>query len=177
MRPGKEKVMPDDFREISPTQITDNPFTLIDKDWMLITPGTLDSFNTMTASWGGLGVLWNKSIAFCFIRPSRYTYGFMEKAQRYTLCFFDDTYRDALNFCGDHSGRDADKIAATGLTPVGAASGAVYFAQARLVLECSKLYFQDLDPDHFLDPAIEGNYRNQDYHRMYIGEIVRCLTK
>jgi flavin reductase (DIM6/NTAB) family NADH-FMN oxidoreductase RutF len=169
--------MPDGFREISPTEIMDNPFKLIDQDWMLITPGTLDSFNTMTASWGGLGVLWNKFIAICFIRPTRHTFGFMERAEWFTLSFFDKTHREALDFCGSHSGRDVDKIVATGLTPLVAESGAVYFSQARLALECRKLYFQDLNPDRLLDPTTERNYPNKDYHRMYIGEISRCLTK
>jgi flavin reductase (DIM6/NTAB) family NADH-FMN oxidoreductase RutF len=165
------------FINISPTLITDNPFQLIDKEWMLITAGKPESFNTMTASWGGFGILWNKPVVFCFVRPVRYTYQFMEESDFFTATFFDRKYRKALNFCGANSGRDIDKMAATGLTPLASAHGSVYFEQARLVLECRKLYFSDIDPEHFSDPAINNNYPFADYHRMYIGEILNCMQK
>ncbi|MHB9126545.1 MAG: flavin reductase family protein, partial [Armatimonadota bacterium] len=155
-----------------------NPFTLIGSDWMLITAGAPDSCNTMTASWGGLGVLWGKNICFVFIRPERYTYEFVERAENFTLSFFDERYRDALNLCGTKSGREMDKIAAAGLTKVaGSLPGSTYFAEARLVIECRKIYFQDLDPAHFLDPAIGECYRGTGIHRMYIGEIEACRAR
>lgn len=165
------------FVEIRPEDIGDNVFKLIGSDWMLITAGTRDFFNMMTASWGGLGVLWNRNIAICFIRPQRYTYDFMERSESFTLSFFGEDHREALKLCGSKSGRQVDKTAAAGLTAVTTQSGAVYFAEARLVLECRKIYFQDLDPTHFLDSAIHRNYPSRDYHRMYLGEIVRCLVK
>ncbi len=105
------------LREIDPKEITDNPFALIGNDWMLITAGSQRRFNTMTASWGGLGVLWGRQVAVCFVRPTRYTYGFMERSKRFTLSFFSRRCRSALNLCGTRSGRDVDKVAATGLTP------------------------------------------------------------
>ena len=165
------------FINISPTLITDNPFQLIDKEWMLITAGQLESFNTMTASWGGFGILWNKPVVFCFVRPGRYTYQFMEKSDFFTATFFDREYREVLNFCGANSGRDVDKMAATNLTPLALPNGSVYFEQARLILDCRKLYYSDIDPEHFLVPAINKNYPNADYHRMYIGEIVSCMQR
>ncbi|MHB9038049.1 MAG: flavin reductase family protein [Armatimonadota bacterium] len=156
----------------------DNPFQVVGGDWMLITAGAPDAYNTMTASWGGFGVIWQKNIAWCVIRPSRYTYEFIEKAENFTLSFFDEDFRPALEICGTKSGRDIDKAAATGLTPIaGKMPGTTTFAQARMVVECRKLYFQDLQPAHFLDPAIENNYSGTDYHRMYIGEIVDCLVR
>lgn len=163
------------FRETRPELLTDNPFKLIGADWMLITAGTQEAFNTMTASWGGLGVLWERKVAFCFIRPTRYTYEFVEKSERFTLSFFEEKYRKALEFCGSHSGRDTDKIKGAGLTPV-KEGGFVYFNEARLVLACKKLYFQDISPERFLDPKIESLYPKKDYHRMYVAEIVKCLT-
>ncbi len=163
--------------EIKPQQISDNVFKLIGSDWMLITAGTPEHFNMMTASWGGMGILWGKEICWCVIRPHRYTYQFMETAERFTLSFFEERYREALNVCGTKSGRDVDKVAVSGLTPAQTESGAVYFAEARLVIECKKIYFHDIDPRHFLDPEIDNNYPKKDYHRMYIGEIVRCLSR
>lgn len=164
------------FLETKPEQLTDNPFKLINADWMLITAGTQEKFNTMTASWGGLGVLWERKVGYIFIRPNRFTYEFVEAAPLFTLSFFDETHRKALQFCGTHSGRNTDKMKGTGLTPVHD-KGLVYFSEARLVLGCRKLYYQDIEPSRFLDPAINDMYPQKDYHRMYVGEIVKCLRK
>jgi flavin reductase (DIM6/NTAB) family NADH-FMN oxidoreductase RutF len=102
----------------------------------------------------------------------------MEKADTFTLSFYDEKYRHALNLCGSKSGRDIDKAAVTGLIAVsGELAGTTYFEQAKMVLECRKMYFHDIDPKHFLDPSIDVNYPAKDYHRMYIGEIVNCLLK
>lgn len=165
------------FSKTDPWKIKDNPFKLIGKDWMLITAGGIRKFNMMTASWGALGVLWNMNVAFVVVRPTRHTYGFMEKSGFFTLSFFDEKYRDALNFCGSKSGRDTDKAAKTGLTPVETGSGAVCFGEARMVLVCRKLYHQDISPANFADPSIDANYPAKDYHRMYVGEITECLLK
>lgn len=162
------------FRETKPELLSDNAFKLIGSDWMLITAGAPDLFNTMTASWGGLGVLWERKVAFCFVRPTRYTYGFIERSQYFTLSFFEERYRKALAFCGSHSGKDMDKIKEAGLTPI-RESGHVYFKEARLVLACRKLYYQDLSPERFLDEKIVTLYPEKDYHRMYVGEIITCL--
>jgi flavin reductase (DIM6/NTAB) family NADH-FMN oxidoreductase RutF len=170
--------MEDGFKKISAEEIDGNVWKMIGSDWMLITAGTQDSYNTMTASWGGVGVLWGRNVCWCVIRPQRYTHEFMEREEHFTLSFLGEEYRDALTFCGSHSGRDRDKAAETGLTPIpGALPATTTFAEARLVIECRKIYFQDLDPRHFLDPSIEDNYPDRDYHRMYIGEIVDCWVK
>jgi len=163
------------FKEIKPEQLADNPFKLIGKDWMLITGGTSEKFNTMTASWGGFGILWERKVAFCFIRPTRYTYEFVERSENFTLSFFEERHRKALTFIGTHSGRETDKIGATGLTPV-TDKDLIYFAEARIVLGCRKLYFQDISPGHFLDPTINDMYPQKDFHRMYVAEIVKCLV-
>lgn len=165
------------WEQLAVDQLTDNVFKVIGKDWMLITAGNLQKYNTMTASWGGIGILWGKPVAFCFVRPTRYTYEFMEQASGFTLSFFDETFRSALTICGSKSGREIDKAAVTGLKAVEVNSERVSFEQARLVLECTKLYYQDLDPAHFLDPGIAANYPDLDYHRMYVGEITHCYKQ
>ena len=167
--------MAEPFHEIDPITISDNVFKLIEDDWMLITAGPLDHYNTMTANWGGFGILWRRKICWCVIRPQRYTYQFMEREAAFSLSFFTDEYKKALDLCGTKSGRDIDKAAAAGLTPFETSPGIVSFSQARLIIECQKIYFQDIDPQHFLDPAIDKVYPIQDYHRMYFGEIRRCL--
>lgn len=167
------------FQEIQPENITDNAIKLIGKDWMLITAGTMSQFNMMTASWGGIGNLWRGPVAFAFVRPQRYTFPLMEANAHFTLSFYDvGVWRDMLNFCGTNSGRDVDKVASTGLTPVEGETGAVYFAEARLVLECRKVYAQDLKGENFIDPEFDSRfYAAKDYHKLYVGEIVRCLVR
>lgn len=169
--------MIDGFTNMDPQALNENAFKLIGSDWMLITAGTPESFNTMTASWGWMGIMWNKPVAISVIRPQRYTYEFIEKSENYTLTFFPEEYRSALNLCGTKSGRDVDKVKETGLTPAVTDSGAVYFEEARIVLACRKLYHQDIDPKNFADPEIDKMYPIQDYHRMYFGEIVGCFVK
>ncbi len=162
--------------EIAPSDLRDNPFALIARDWMLITAGPPDNCNTMTASWGCVGHIWGKDVCWCVVRPVRYTFEFMERNDAFTLSWFGDERREALNLLGTRSGRDGDKITEAGLTRIpGPVEGTTTFAEARLVIACRKLYWHDLDPSHFLDPSIEAHYPSKDYHRMYFGEILRAL--
>jgi len=163
------------FRKITPQDISGDVFTRIGKQWMLVGAGDEKAHNMMTASWGGFGVLWNKAVSTVYVRPSRYTLTFMEQHDHYALCFFPEDYREALTFCGRHSGRDADKCRETGLTPC-FDEAAPYFEQAELVLICRKLYSQDMTPDSFLDEHLESHYNGADYHRMIIGEIETVLV-
>ncbi len=165
------------FTELAPEDIKDNPFTLIGNDWMLITGGNLKSFNTMTASWGALGVLWDKSVAICFVRPTRHTFEFLNRFETFTLSFFPDELRRVLTYCGSHSGRHVNKVAKCGITPVKGSIDDVYFAEARLVIECRKLYYADINPTAFLAQTLADIYPEHDYHRMFIGEIVRVLGR
>lgn len=160
-----------------PDEITSNPFTLIGKDWMLLTAAKPDgSFNTMTASWGGVGILWNKPVLYCFIRPQRYTHEFSEASDRITATFFTEDYRAALTLCGRKSGRELDKVKECGLTPATTADGHVYFEEAKLVLCGKKLYTSKIDPNGFADPAIDKNYPQKDYHTVYVYEIEEVLV-
>ena len=165
------------FEKIDPKALDQNVFSLIGDQWMLITAGNQDQCNTMTASWGGLGVLWGKPVATVYIRPQRYTLEFVEREDTFTLCFFGEEYRKALALCGSKSGRDMDKVKECGFT-VSTAEGALYFEEADLVLVCKKAYWQDMDPTHFLDGEIDGKwYPQKDYHRIFIGEILEVLRK
>ncbi len=164
------------FSRIDPKALTDNPFSLIGDDWMLITAGDGEHCNTMTASWGGVGVLWNLPVAFSFVRPQRHTYTFMEQADTYSLSFLPEEYRPALRYCGSHSGRDGDKFAATGLSVV-TENGTPYIEQARLVLICRKLHTVDFKAEQFIDPTLLSHYKANDFHRQYVGEILTVLKK
>lgn len=148
----------------------------IGNEWMLITAGDLQNHNTMTAAWGSVGYLWNKPVSTIFVRPQRYTYTFCEENDYYSLCFFDREYRKKLALCGSKSGREIDKDKACDLTPV--FDLATYYEQASLVIICKKLYAADIKEDQFLDQEIvQKQYPEKDFHRMYVGEIVKVLTK
>jgi flavin reductase (DIM6/NTAB) family NADH-FMN oxidoreductase RutF len=160
------------FKPIDTFSVSERIFTLIDKDWMLVTAGGLGAYNTMTASWGGLGTLWSRPVAFCFVRPSRHTFSFIERENLFSLSFFPEGYRKALSYCGSHSGREVDKAHETGLKPF-AVCGTVGFEQARLIFVCRKLYADFIRPENFIDQSlIDENYPSKDFHRQYVGEIV-----
>lgn len=166
------------FNSISPKSLAEPIIKSIGDEWLLITAGNPDHFNTMTASWGTLGVFWHKPVAICFIRPTRYTYDFVNENDLFTLSFFDSEHHDILQFCGTNSGRNIDKVAETGLTPGELDRGGIGYAQARLMLECRKIYFDDLNPENFLLPDVDRKiYPEKDYHRMYIGEITGCYVR
>ncbi len=154
-----------------------DPFVTLNNEWMIVGAGRASDWNGMTASWGSVGRLWNRDVAVCYVRPSRHTFLYMERSDRFTLSFFDPSWRSALDFFGSRSGRDQDKAAGAGLDPVCFADDAVSFAQARLCFVCRKIYAQDMQPELFLDPSIAANYPMKDYHRMYVGQIQEVRVK
>lgn len=151
------------------------PHGVWNSQWLLLTAGDFQTreFNAMTVAWGSFGTMWNKAFAQVVVRPTRHTYGFIEQFETFTLCAFPAQYRNALTLLGTKSGRDSDKIAEAGLTPVAASVvAAPGFEEAELLIECRKMYWDDLNPEHFLAAEIDKNYPQKDYHRIYFGEIV-----
>lgn len=164
------------MKEINIRDINENPVSLIADGWGLVTAGSKEKFNTMTVSWGAVGEIWGKDAVFIFIRPQRYTYEFLEKEDIFTLSFYGDKFKKALGICGSKSGRDIDKAAECGLTPI-FTDGGVTFEQAKYTIVCRKMASQFMNPEGFEDPAIENNYANKDYHKVYIGEILKVYEK
>lgn len=145
------------------------------KQWFLLTCGDYKKkhYNTMTVAWGTCGIMWNKPIAMVVVRPTRYTYEFINKYDTFTLCAFNKKYRKDLLLLGNKSGRDGDKIAETGLTIQASRKvAAPSFNEAELIIECQKIYWDDFIPEHFLDATIDKNYPLKDYHRFFFGEIL-----
>ena len=163
------------FKEINIENLSFNPFTLIGKEWALLTAGNEESFNTMTVSWGNMGVMWNKNIVTAFVRPQRYTHGFIENDEYFSLSFYPKDKKNDLLFCGRNSGRDVDKTKEANLTPC--FDDAVYFEEAKLVFICKKIYKDTIKPEGFLADYIEGNYSLKDYHDVYMGEIIKVYEK
>ncbi len=165
-----------DLKEISPDNFSINPFIKLKDEWALLSAGNTEKSNTMTVSWGGLGVIWGKHVVTIYVRPTRYTYEFCENSDYFSLSFPGKESKKDMGVLGSLSGRDCDKIAKTKLsmcfydeTP--------YIEQSELVFICKKLYYSDLEPEHFYDTDIENNYPKKDYHRIYIGEIIKILGR
>lgn len=165
------------YKRIAPQQIPGNIIKMLNDNWMLVTAGNDAKFNMMTASWGGLGVLFGKPVAFCFVSPLRYTWQLLDKGDTYTLSFYTEAYRDALQICGTTSGSDTDKVRATGLTPVTTPSGAKAFGEAWMVVECRKLMQQSLSPGAIVDSAERANWNTKPLNTMFIGEIINVWIK
>ncbi len=151
------------------------PHYLWHRQALILTAGDFAAghYNAMAVGWGSFGTMWDRPFALVVVRPSRYTYQFIEKYPTFTLCAFPSAYRPAVDLIGSKSGRHMDKIAAAGLTPVAASAvAAPAYAEAELVVECRKIFRSEFDPSQFIDPSIDANYPNKDYHRIYFGEIV-----
>ena len=163
------------FLEVDIRDVKKNMIKAISDEWMLISAGDAQKSNMMTASWGLIGELWFRDVAVCFIRPQRYTMGFVEENDSFALCFFGTQQKQALSFCGSNSGRDYDKIKETGLTPV-YSDGTVYFEEAQLVLICKKIAVSKIKPEQIVEPAVLARcYPEKDYHKVFVGEIVKVL--
>ena len=166
------------MKEINPVEISDNFIKLIASDWMLITAGDEAKYNMMTASWGGVGFLWNKPVAFIFVRPNRYTFEFIEKQPVFTLSFFAPEDKHILSYCGSHSGRNEDKAKACNLSVIATSSNSISFKEAQMYFECRKLYAQDMDEKSFIDTsALTQWYGKDPLHRVYVGEILNAMAK
>lgn len=162
------------MKQINPLSLTVDTLNTWDHDWFLLTAGDFATgqFNTMTIGWGSFGYMWKKPYATVVVRPGRFTYQFMEKYDTFTITQFPPKFKKVLGILGAKSGRDGDKIAEVGLTPIASQTiPAPSFAEAILSIECKKIYYHDFDPKQFLDPTIHERYPLKDYHRVYYGEI------
>lgn len=165
------------FIEIKPEELNKSPFQLIGSDWMLITAEKNRKVNTMTASWGGFGVIWNKNIASIVLRPQRYTKEFVDSSDTFSLTFFENSYKKQLSYLGTVSGRDEDKISKSNLT-IQHSDDTPYFEEGKLVIFCRKLYSQELKPECFIAKELDQEcYPEKDYHTLYIAEIEKILLK
>ena len=165
------------LNEISLESLSFNPFTKIGKEWMLITAGNEEKANTMTASWGGLGIMWGKNVVFIVVRESRYTKEFIDNNDTFSLTFLDEKYRSALNYLGTISGRDENKIEKAGLH-LSYTNNVPYLSEGKLVLTCNKMSATPITPEQFLNKTIEEKwYKDGNLHTLYIGEITNVLSE
>ena len=165
------------FKEIKPEELNQSPFKLIGKDWMLITAEKEGKVNTMTASWGGLGVMWGKNVAYIVIRPQRFTKEFVDSSPTFSLTFFDNSFRKQLSYLGTVSGKDEDKISKSNLT-IAYSDDTPHFEESKLTVICKKLYAQDFKPECFIETSLDEKwYPERDHHTLYIAEVEKILIK
>ena len=168
----------ENFRQIDPNEITDNFIRTIGQEWMLITAGNRESCNTMTASWGMIGYIWGRPAAQFMVRPQRYTREFVDREERVTLSFFSPEYHAALQYCGSRTGRTEDKIRNAGLTVAYTDDDVPALAEARLILQCRKLYVGQIRSEEFVGRRCDTKWYSQhDYHKVYITEIERVYVR
>ncbi len=160
-----------------PIELLDiNPFEKIGKEWALVSAGSKQKANTMTISWGGLGVLWGKNVAFIFVRGSRFTKEFIDANDFFSISFLNEQYRNALNYCGSHSGRDEDKMKNAGLT-WNYKHSIPFIDESSLVFLCHKLSATVITEESFIAPNIQKWYEDGDMHTMYAAEIIEALAR
>ena len=170
------------FTQISPEDIFDNVFTLVGKVFPVITAGNEDHYNSMTASGGGLGVLFKKPTTWCILKANRYTLELIQKEQTYTLSYFPNEYKEQILFLGSKSGRDSEKMKEVKLTRIQTPSGNISFIEARLILECKLTQITTAHPDDFYSQedkeAINEAYKEGNVYRKYVfGEITHVWVK
>ena len=164
------------FKEIKLHELNENVVDLLNNQWGLVTAGDAQQCNPMTVSWGAVGELWNMDMVTIYIRPQRYTVRFLEEQDYFTLSFYPKDYKEALALCGSKSGRNIDKVEATGLTPV-FDEKAPYFEEAKIVLVCRKVAKGAFEPTQFIDNDVMKNYPENDFHYIYYGAVEKVLIK
>lgn len=167
------------FQPLDAKDLEINPFDLIGEKWGAITVTDGKKVNAMTFAWGAMGVLWGKNTATIYVRQSRYTKEFLDTTDTFSLCFFNDTYKGALKYLGQVSGRDEDKIKNARLH-INLEGDVPFIDEANFVLVCKKLYAIDLPADHFTSAGAEMPdkwYADGDIHTMYVGEITKMIAR
>lgn len=166
------------MREVDIKELSIKAVDLWMNRWLLLTAGTIADCNMMTVAWGSIGCMWSRPFAQIVVRPQRHTRKYIEESDSFTLCAFPDKYRKDLQTLGTLSGKNGNKLSKTGLTlKASKRIAAPSYNEADFILECRKMYCQDMDPHGFIDRAIQDNYPANDYHRIYFGEILSAYCE
>lgn len=164
------------FKSVTADKIPGNYIKLL-SNATLIASGKGDKQNVMAASWGGIGTMWEKPVAFCFLGTTRHSIATMDNGDTYTISFYTEAYSDAIRYCGSTSGRNTDKIKGSGLTPIQTPSGALAFSEAWMILECRKILAQPISGESVVDKSVAEKWSKDGYHKMYVGEILNVWIK
>lgn len=162
-------------KRIKAGELDKNVFDMIGKEWLLVAAEKDGRVNAMTASWGGLGIMWGKEVAFVVIRPQRYTKEFVDQNDTFSISVFGEEKRKMMNYMGTVSGRDEDKIGKYELK-YSLKDGAPCFEDAKITMTLRKLYAQPLEENCFIDHALVDRwYEQRDLHTLYVAEILEII--
>ena len=165
------------FKSVDPYLFSADIFEKIGKEWFLLTAADASGkHNGMTASWGGVGVLWNMPVCFLFVRKNRYTHGFIGKGSALTLSFLSEKEREALYLYGKRSGRDTDKEKESRLHPF-RIGGGVSYEEAKLIITATPLYESELTEEGFYRADEKIFYEKEPYHTVFICRIDEILER
>ncbi len=165
------------FQDVTPDYMECNPFEKIGKEWMLVTAGDEEKANTMTASWGGMGVMWGKNVVYVVIRQSRYTKEFIDKQGSFSLSFLGEKHRNMLKYLGSVSGRTEDKLKEANVE-LNYKNGVPFVDQGNLALICKVMSATQIKPEEFVVDGIDEQwYADKDYHTLYIAEVTDILAR
>lgn len=165
------------MKEVKLEELTLKAVNIWKEQWLLLTAGTMEDNNMMTVAWGSIGCMWNKPFAQIVVRPQRYTMEYLEKSDCFTLCAFPEKFKKNLLHLGTVSGRDGNKLADTPFTLKKSSSVlSPCYEEASLILECKKMYAQNMDPSCFVTDTATKVYPEKDFHRIYYGEILKAFS-
>jgi flavin reductase (DIM6/NTAB) family NADH-FMN oxidoreductase RutF len=170
------------FKEIDATKIQGDVFTLVSKNYAILTAGTPTKYNSMVTGWGGWGILFSKPAAFSFLRSNRYTLELMRQQKKYTVTFFDEAYKNDLMIFGTKSGRNSNKMKEHKLTAVQTPSGNMAYKEAKLIFDCDLIEVTTVSPDDFLTAegrkfVTDAHAETGAYHKMVFGQITKVWAK
>ncbi len=158
------------LQEIPISDLSINPFELIGAEWGLVTAGDATGFNTMTVSWGGMGVIWGKNVVTIYVRPQRYTKRFIDATGRFTLRFMPRSTSARSGCLERKAAAMATKLPRWGSRR--SSSMTRPHSKRRAWFSCRTLYADDIKPECFLDQSCDStHYPEHDYHTMYIAEV------
>ena len=168
------------YEAISPEEFNENIFKLVGKDFTVITAG--EKPNSMVASWGGIGIMFNKPVTWNFLRANRYTLEKMRETGTFTMCWFPDQYKGDIMQFGTKSGRNTDKMAQTQLTPMATPDGYPAYAEAKIIIECKLIAASTVSKDEFYTEEAktflqEGYDDAKDWHKLVYGEITNIYIR
>ena len=178
----KDKSFDELFKKVQPAELTDNVFKLVGEDYTVITSGEGEKYNSMTASYGGWGRLFEEPVTWCFLRANRYTLELMKESKTYTMTYFADEYKDQVMYFGSVSGRDSEKMKNHKLTPVQTPDGTPAYKEAKLIVECKLMEVTTVNPaDFYMEKGksfVEEAYAEaKDYHKLVFGQITNVWVR
>lgn len=168
------------YEAVAAEDFDENIFKLVGKDFTVITAG--ETPNSMVASWGGVGIMFNKPVTWNFLRANRFTLEKIRETGTYTMCYFPDQYKGDIMQFGTKSGRNTDKMAQTKLTPMATPDGYPAYAEAKIIIECKLIAASTVSKDEFYTEEAktflqEGFDDAKDWHKLVYGEITKIYIK